>query len=100
MRVQQIEAELKKEADESHLQLIQELADRRMGIPMELIRAYDRAKRRYANAIVRLVNGVCQGCFLSASAGVAIIAKAGQSLYVCEHCSRIIYCETPEQKPQ
>jgi len=95
LRVQQIEEELKKEAQSSHLELIQELADNRLGIPMELIRAYDRAKKRYTNAIVRLENGVCRGCHLAASSGVALVAKAGKSIHVCEHCSRLIYCDTP-----
>ena len=95
LRIQQIEEKLRKEAKASNLELIQELADNRMKIPHELVRAYDRAKRRYPNAIVRLHNGVCQGCHLAASAGIAIIAKAGKSLYICEHCSRIIYCEEP-----
>ena len=99
LRVQQIEEELRKEASSSHLELIQELANNRMGIPLELIRAYDRAKKRYANAIVRLGNGVCQGCFLAASTGIALVAKAGKSIHICEHCSRLIYCESVEPAP-
>jgi predicted nucleic acid-binding Zn-ribbon protein len=100
LRVQQIEEELKKEAKACQLELIQELADTRMGIPMELIRAYDRAKKRYSNVIVRLENGVCQGCYLAASTGVALIAKAGKSIHICEHCSRLVYCESPESLPK
>lgn len=95
LRIQQIEEALRKEAQEFHLELIQELADNRMGIPSELIRAYDRAKRRYPTGIVRLDKGVCQGCHMAASTGVALIAKAGKSVHICEYCSRLIYCDTP-----
>ncbi|MBI1884040.1 MAG: hypothetical protein HYS08_07535 [Chlamydiae bacterium] len=95
LRIQEIEEALRKEAKAFHLELIQELANNRMGIPMELIRSYDRAKKRYKNAIVRLVNGVCQGCFLAAASGTSIVAKAGKSFHVCEHCSRLLYCEEP-----
>ncbi|MBI1870703.1 MAG: hypothetical protein HYS07_05865 [Chlamydiae bacterium] len=100
LRIQEIEEELRKKAKASKLELIQELADHRVGIPSEFIRAYDRAKRRYKNAIVRLINGVCQGCFLAASAGVAIVAKAGKSIHVCEHCTRLLYCEKPPEAAQ
>ena len=96
LRIQQIEEELRKEAHDSHLELIQELANTRMGIPMELIRSYDRAKKRYPNAIVPLENGVCQGCFLAASTGVALVAKAGKSIHICEHCNRLVYCKIQE----
>ncbi len=100
LRIQQIEEALRKEAIEGHLELIQELANNRMGIPTELIRAYDRAKKRYPNAIVRLDNGSCQGCHMAASTGVALIAKAGKSVHICEYCSRLVYCDTPPPAPQ
>jgi predicted nucleic acid-binding Zn-ribbon protein len=100
LRMQQIEEQLRKDAKAYDLELIQELATTRMGIPIELILAYDRAKKRYPNAIVRLENGVCRGCHLAASTGIALIAKAGTSIHICEHCSRLIYCEAPESLPK
>ena len=69
-----------------------------MTVPIQFILAYDRAKKRYKNVIVRLINGVCQGCFLSASTGVALVAKSGQSIHVCEHCIRLLYCDKPESQ--
>ena len=98
LKVQEIENDLRRDPSLASLSLIQELANNRMSVPIEFIRAYDRAKKRYKNVIVLLINGVCQGCFLAASTGVALIAKSGRSIHVCEHCMRLLYCETPPAK--
>lgn len=94
IRIQEIEEELRKEAQSSNLGLIQELANTRMGIPADLIKIYDRVKKRYKNAFIRLHNGICTGCFMSAPIGIAIVAKAARSIHTCDHCGRLIYIDT------
>ncbi|MDP3981759.1 MAG: C4-type zinc ribbon domain-containing protein [Chlamydiota bacterium] len=93
IRILEIEDELRKEAQTFHLELIQELATTRMGIPTDLIKVYDRVKKRYKNAFVRLHNGVCTGCHMAAPIGIAIVAKAARSIHTCDHCGRLIYID-------
>ena len=92
-RIREIEAELKKEKKSYNLELIQELANSRAGIPGNLLKQYDRLKKKLANPLVILKDSVCQGCHMTSSLGMAIIAKAHRGIYICEHCGRLLYVD-------
>ena len=96
-KVKELEEEIKKEAVSNNLELIQELANTRAGIPGNLLKQYDRLKKKLKDPIVRMKNGVCQGCFMSFSLGTALVAHANKSIHICEHCGRLVYIEKEEE---
>ena len=99
-RIRKIEAELKSDASSHNLELIQELANTRVGIPVNFLKQYDRLKKKLQNPLVILKDGVCQGCFMASSLGMAIIAKAHRGIYICEHCGRLLYVDLDEAKAE
>jgi hypothetical protein len=60
-----------------------------------LLRQYERMRRSRikANAVVPVVNGVCQGCFMVVTKSLLAELMRGDSLVTCEHCGRILYLE-------
>ena len=62
------------------------------GISKPLLRAYERMResRRRSNAVVPVINGVCQGCYMVVTKSVVMQLKRGGELVVCEHCGRIL----------
>jgi predicted nucleic acid-binding Zn-ribbon protein len=63
------------------------------GISKPLLRTYERMRdsRLKSNAVVRVINGVCQGCFLVVTKSVIMQLKKGNNLILCEHCGRILF---------
>jgi len=60
-----------------------------------LVRQYERMRRSRvkANAVVPVINGVCQGCFMVVTKSLLSELMRGDSLMTCEHCGRILYLE-------
>ena len=60
-----------------------------------LLRQYERMRgsRIKGNAIVPVVNGVCQGCYMVVTKSLVAELLEGGSLITCEHCGRILYLE-------
>lgn len=60
-----------------------------------LVRQYERMRRSRikANAVVPVVNSVCQGCFIVVTKSLLAELMRGDSLITCEHCGRILYLE-------
>ena len=52
-----------------------------------------RTSRIRGNAIVPVVNDVCQGCHMAVTKSLIAELLNGRSLVTCEHCGRILYLE-------
>jgi len=63
------------------------------GISKPLLRTYERMRgsRLKSNAVVPVINGVCQGCYMVVTKSVIVELKRGQELVLCEHCGRILF---------
>jgi predicted nucleic acid-binding Zn-ribbon protein len=60
-------------------------------MPPEIISRYERLKGRYQRPVVRLVNGVCEGCKVRLAASAAHRLRANGLLQTCDHCGRFLY---------
>lgn len=62
------------------------------GISKRLLRTYERMResRLKSNAVVPVINGVCQGCYMVVTKSVIMELKRGEDLVLCEHCGRIL----------
>ena len=60
-----------------------------------LVHRYERMQqsRIRGNAVVAVVNGVCQGCYMVVTKSLVAELMEGSSLITCEHCGRILYME-------
>jgi hypothetical protein len=60
-----------------------------------LVRRYERMQRSRVrgNAIVPVVNGVCQGCYMVVTKSLVAELMEGNALITCEHCGRILYMD-------
>lgn len=60
-----------------------------------LVHRYERMQqsRIRGNAIVPVVNEVCQGCYMVVTKSLVAELMEGDSLVTCEHCGRILYIE-------
>jgi len=69
--------------------------DRRVKIiqamPPEIVSRYERLKKRFLRPVVRLVNGVCEGCRVRIPASTAYKLRASGMLQTCDHCGRFLY---------
>lgn len=63
------------------------------GISTRVLRTYERMRqtRVKPNAVVPVVNGVCQGCYMVVTKSVIIELKRSDELILCEHCGRILF---------
>jgi predicted nucleic acid-binding Zn-ribbon protein len=89
--------ELKKELDEAEAQLA-ELREKRSAatkeVPDDILSKYERLiARRGHTAMVSVVNGVCQGCFMSLRPEAMAQLRKGTELVTCHSCGRILYLE-------
>ena len=68
------------------------------GINEHLLRAYERMRgsRLRSNAVVPVINGVCQGCYMVVTKSVIMQLKRGCELVLCEHCGRILFLSDTE----
>lgn len=66
------------------------------------VRSYDRvAKSRGGLAVVKMKEGVCQGCFQGVRPQMIIDIKTSEKVHQCPECSRFLYWEeevTPENE--
>lgn len=60
-------------------------------IPIEMARDYNRLRGRHSDAVVPVVDGACQGCFVQLPP--AVLARLGnpRERVYCDHCGRILY---------
>lgn len=53
----------------------------------ELLKYYERVRKRHAQAVVRTCRGTCMGCF---TLRPTAMAYGGEGFETCERCSRIL----------
>jgi predicted nucleic acid-binding Zn-ribbon protein len=63
------------------------------GIGKTALGAYERMRetRLKPNAVVPVISGVCQGCYMVVTKSVIVELKRGDELVLCEHCGRILF---------
>jgi predicted nucleic acid-binding Zn-ribbon protein len=63
------------------------------GINKRLLGTYERMResRLKSSAVVPVVNGVCQGCYMVVTKSVVMELRRGEELILCEHCGRILF---------
>jgi len=62
-------------------------------MPPKIVSRYERLKSRYQRPVVRVVDGVCEGCRVRLAASIACRLRSDGSVQVCDHCGRFIYYE-------
>ncbi|MGA1874870.1 MAG: zinc ribbon domain-containing protein [bacterium] len=61
-------------------------------ISQELIKKYNKLKEyRNGIAVVQVIDGSCQGCFMSLMPQLFQEVKQNADIYYCPHCHRIVY---------
>jgi predicted nucleic acid-binding Zn-ribbon protein len=64
------------------------------GVPADILAKYDRLiERRGQTAMVAVINGTCQGCFMQLRAEAMAHLKKGTDLVFCHSCARILYLD-------
>ena len=59
------------------------------------------ASFRGENVVVKLEDGVCQGCYQTTLPQMAIDIRKGEGIFECAHCNRILYfVPKPEENPE
>ena len=91
---QQIQ-ELKQQAESFAQEMAQELKRRQekgKGIPSEILSRYNMllGKRR-GIAVARVIDGVCQACFMNLRPQLYIELQRQDSFILCPNCSRILF---------
>jgi len=63
-------------------------------VPADIFAKYERLiSRRGQTAMVAVVNGTCQGCFMTLRPETMAQLKKGNDLVFCHSCARILYLE-------
>ncbi len=67
-------------------------------LPAQLAAVYNRLAQRSRDgiAVSEVVNGSCSACFMSLRPQMQVEVKRGDSIMVCESCSRILYILSKE----
>jgi len=60
-------------------------------LPPHLYRKYQRLKERYGNAVVPVVGGICQGCFILLPTSLVSQKNKNERIHTCPNCGRILY---------
>ncbi len=67
-------------------------------IPPDTRALFQKIQKKEVLSIVPISNNVCLGCGLTLPISLVYAVRAGQKLYQCTHCSRILYF--PEVRPR
>ncbi len=62
-----------------------------------LLARYDRIRRRFANAVVKVDNGTCRGCNVNVPPQVYINLLKGEEILNCPNCQRIMYSDREQE---
>ena len=62
-------------------------------IPVFAARTYDRIRTRHVDAIVPVLDGICQGCYVHLPSAVMVQFQFQhpRDQVCCDHCGRILY---------
>ena len=60
-------------------------------IPPILYRKYERLREKYKNAVVPVVDGVCQGCYITLPISLVTQKNKNKEIHTCSNCGRILY---------
>lgn len=64
-----------------------------------MIKRYDKLlKKRNGLAVVQVIDGVCQGCFMAIPPQQFNEIRKGDQMHSCPTCQRIFYYEAPDEK--
>ncbi len=70
----------------------------RQSIPEETRALFQRIEKKDVLAIVPISNNICSGCGLTLPVSLVYAVRAGEKLYQCTNCARILYY--PETRPR
>lgn len=70
----------------------------RSSLPEDVQQLFQRIEKRDTLVIVPISNNICSGCGLSLPVSSIYAIRAGEKLYQCPNCSRILYY--PEVRPR
>lgn len=73
------------------------IAKIREQIPEQILGHYDRLKRSNKIPVVEVRNGICLGCHLTLTRGLAVRLQSADDLHICEHCGRYIYIRAADK---
>ncbi len=60
-------------------------------IPADMARDYNRLRGRHADAVVPVIEGTCQGCYVQLAAAIRARLQNPRERVCCDHCGRILY---------
>ncbi len=73
-----------KQLEEARARIVSELKD-------HINRKYTRLTNRYGNAVVPIVNNICQGCYLVLPTQMISVEEKNETVVTCPNCGRILY---------
>ncbi len=79
-------------------QLDQTIKDLLSRLPPEIRLLFLKSQKKDPLAIVPIANNVCSGCGLTLPVALVYAVRAGEKLYQCTNCARILYY--PEVRPR
>jgi len=96
-QAEKVKAKLEKELAAIRAQIDELHAQRKQAgqsVPQDIFGKYERLiARRGQTAMVAVVNGTCQGCFMTLRPETMAQLKKGNDLVFCHSCARILYLE-------
>ncbi|MBN1223990.1 MAG: PTS sugar transporter subunit IIA [Candidatus Aminicenantes bacterium] len=74
----------KKTALQKQANLIREELDR------SVVDRFEKLMERYGFAVVELIEGACQGCFINVATGMRSAIEGSDDIYICENCGKFL----------
>ena len=73
------------------MEILQKRPELLKGLTPELLKKYEKSRKRYVNGIVGVLRGICQGCFMNIPPQFFNEMLKLKDLRQCPNCSRLIY---------
>ncbi len=92
IKLQQIESVVRKGLEAKEAELIdRQIEMLRQDLDTSILWRYDRLRKLHGRAVVSAERGVCNGCYMQISSGIASgMLKNPTDLYICEKCGRFM----------
>lgn len=94
-------AETVREIESRQSKVLKERSQLARTLPEARLKRYDKLlQKRKGLAVARIIDGVCQGCFMTAPPQQYNEVRRGDQICSCPACQRILYYQPPEDESE